>query len=76
MIGDKYNLVFQNQSEEQGRKCKVVRETAMYLFLVEEKNPLFIERVHKKTLNVKMIKEGKDGYRFDSPKAMFLKKIK
>ncbi len=48
------------------------------MFFLEEitKEPSFIFRVHKKTLNVKGIKEGENGYRFDVPQALALSLIK
>lgn len=70
-----YKLLFANQSVDTNKKYLLVRETKMYVFLAEiGKNP-FIFRVHKNTLNVKAIKTGEDGYRFDVPKAISLKKI-
>lgn len=68
-----YRLLFANQSIDTAKKYSLVRETAMYVFLQEiTKEPQFIFRVHKSTLNVKGIKEGKGGYQFDVPQAKSL----
>lgn len=69
-------MLFANQSIDYSKRYIVVRETSMYLFLQEvTKDPNFIFRIHKNTWNVKGIKEGKDGYRWDVPSAIQLKKI-
>ncbi len=71
-----YQLLFRNQSFDSITKYRVVRETKMYLFLEEvTKEPTFIFRVHKKTLNVKGFKYGKNGYSFDVPSAVSLSLI-
>ncbi len=71
-----YQLLFRNQSVDSITKYRVVRETKMYLFLEEvTKEPIFIFRVHKKTLNVKGFKYGENGYSFDVPSAVSLRLI-
>ncbi len=67
-----YKLIFENQSTDIKARFTLERDTKMYLFLRQVGNPCHIFRVHKKTLNVKGIKEGKDGYRFDIPTAIWL----
>jgi hypothetical protein len=76
MSKDIYQLLFANQSIDSKERYELVRETKMYVFLKKiTKEPIFIFRVHKKTLNVKGIKYGENGYYFDVPKARFLIKI-
>ena len=71
-----YKLLFANQSIDTTVIYKLVRETAMYVFLEQiTKEPSFIFRVHKKTLNVKGIKEGENGYKFDVPRAILMKLV-
>lgn len=71
-----YKLLFKNQSIDTTIRYESVKETKMYVFLREITNePQYIFRVNKKTLNIKGIKEGKDGYRFDVPCALTLTKI-
>lgn len=72
-----YQLLFANQSIYSKVRYELVRETKMYVFLREiakEPSP-YIFRVHKKTLSVKGIKEGKNGYKFDVADARSLKKV-
>lgn len=70
-----YHLSIANQTYS--AEYELLRETKMYVFLRQiTKNPPHIFRVHKKTLSVKGIKEGKLGYKFDAPKARILIKIK
>ena len=71
----KYCLLFSNQTENKSNYYFLVRETKMYVFLQKTNEP-HIYRVHKKTLSVKGIKEGKEGYQWDAPKASILKKLK
>ncbi len=69
-----YQLLFANQSIDSDIKYHVVRETKMYLFLEKITTlPVYIFRVHKKTLNVKGFKYGENGYSFDVPSAISLK---
>ena len=69
-----YQLLFANQSIDSKISYRVVRETKMYLFLEQiTKQPIYIFRVHKKTLNVKGFKVGENSYRFDVPSAVSLK---
>lgn len=71
-----YQLLFANQSSDSAVKYEKVRETLMYIFLKEvTKEPTFLFRVNKRTLNVKGIREGKDGYMFEVPSAISLKKL-
>ena len=71
-----YQLLFKGQSIDDKTRYEVVRETKDYLFLKEiRKEPSFIFRVHVRTLNVKGIKEGKNGYRWDAPSAVRLTKM-
>lgn len=71
-----YQLLFANQSADSKVRYELVRETKMYVFLREiTKEPQYIFRVHKKTLSVKGIKEGKNGYQFDVAAARILKKV-
>ena len=71
-----YQLLFANQSADSKIRYESVRETKMYLFLKEiTEEPRFIFRVHKKTLSVKGIKEGKNGYCFDVPNAVSLQAL-
>lgn len=71
-----YQLLFANQSADSKVKYELVKETATHVFLREiTKEPQYIFRVHKKTLGVKGIKEGKNGYQFDVAKAKKLTKI-
>lgn len=71
-----YKLIFANQSIDTTVKYKLVRETSMYVFLEQiTKEPNFIFRVHKKTLNVKGIKSGENSYKFDVPTAISLIKL-
>jgi len=67
-----YMLLFANQSVDTKTRYTVVRETAMYIFLEEiaKEKQSFIFRVHKNTLNVKGIKTGKSGYKWDLPRAL------
>lgn len=72
-----YQLLFANQSVDSKVRYELVRETKMYVFLREitkEPSP-YIFRVNKKTLSVKGIKEGKNGYQFDVADARSLKKV-
>ena len=69
-----YQLLFANQSADSKVRYELVRETKMYVFFKRNhKNPQYIFRVHKKTLSVKGIKEGKNGYQFDVANARSLK---
>lgn len=71
-----YQLLFANQSVDSKVRYELVRETARYVFLREiTKDPRFIFRVNKKNLSVKGIKEGENGYQFDVPNAISLKKL-
>jgi len=71
-----YQLLFKNQSVDSIIKYRVVRETKMYLFLEEvTKSPIFTFRVHKNTLNVKGFKYGENGYSFEVPSAVSLKRL-
>lgn len=71
-----YKLLFANQSVDSKTRYELIRETKVYVFLREiTKEPVYILRVHKKTLNVKGIKEGKNGYKFDIPCAITLEKV-
>ena len=74
-----YQLLFANQSVDSKVRYELVRETKMYVFLREiTKEPYqtpYIFRVHKKTLSVKGIKEGKNVYKFDVADARSLKKV-
>lgn len=71
-----YNLLFKGQSIDTKTRYEVVRQTKVHLFLRQiTKEPVFIFRVHIRTLNVKGIKEGKDGYRWDVPRAIVLQKV-
>lgn len=71
-----YQLLFANQSIYSTVRYELVRETKMYVFLREiTKEPVYIFRVNKKTLSVKGIKEGKNGYKFDVADAIHLKKV-
>jgi hypothetical protein len=71
-----YKLLFENQSIDTKIVYNVVRETKCYLFLeVLTKTPCHIFRVHKKTLIVKGIKNGVNGYKWDVPTAVFLVKL-
>jgi len=71
-----YQLLFANQSADSKVRYELVREAAMYAFLREiTKEPQYTFRVHKKTLSVKGIKEGKNGYKFDVADAIKLTKI-
>jgi len=70
-----YKMIISNQTDYE-QKYKLIKETSMYVFLQQiTKEPTFIYRVHKKTLNVKGIKQGKDGYKFDVPRASKLIKL-
>lgn len=74
----KYKLLFANQSSDTTKRFSLIRETKSYVYLKEIglHEPNFIFRVHKKTLNVKGIKEGDnyDGHQWDVPTARFLQK--
>lgn len=71
-----YKLLFANQSVDSKTRYELIRETKVYVFLREiTKEPVHILRVHKKTLNVKGIKEGKNGYKFDIPCVITLEKV-
>lgn len=70
-----YQLLFANQSIDSKVKYKLIRETKMYVFLIDTRGSTFIFRVHKKTLNVKGIKYGENGYSFDVPSAVSLNLI-
>lgn len=71
-----YQLLFANQSTCSNVEYELLRETKMYVFLRQiTKEPPHIFRVHKKTLSVKGIKEGKFGYRFNVANAKSLKKV-
>ena len=71
-----YQLLFANNSFDSKIRYKLIRETKMYVFLQEiSKEPTYIYRVHKNTLNVKGIKEGIDGYTWDVQRAVSLKKL-
>jgi len=71
-----YQLLFANQSIDSKVRYDLVKETKMYVFLREiTKEPQYTFRVHKKTLSVKGIKEGKNGYQFDVADARKLTKI-
>jgi hypothetical protein len=72
---EEYRLIFGNQSIGNDVKYTLIRETVMYVFLKKEHNPIHIFRVHKKSLNVKGIKQGKNGYKWNLPKAIILEKI-
>jgi len=73
-VGKKYKLVFANQSEDSSATYNLIKETENYVFLENPKNKSIGHtfRVNKKTLTVKGIKEGKEGYMFDVPKAVNL----
>lgn len=76
MEANTYRLLFANMSISTKKRYELVRETKSYVFLREiTKEPVFIFRVHRKTLNVKGIKPGDDGYRFDVPRAVSLELI-
>ena len=73
MKANTYKLLFANMSVGTKKRYELVRETKSYLFLRElTKEPVFIFRVHRKTLNVKGIKPGENGYRFDVARAVSL----
>ena len=70
-----YQLLFRNQSiYSKNSIYNLVRETKMYVFLRQE-NGFHTFRVHKTSLNVKGIKEGKNRYTFDVARAIILKKL-
>lgn len=71
-----YQLLFANQAIDSNVRYELVRETKKHVFLrqiIEE--PAYIFRVHKTTLSVKGIKQGKNGYQFDVADAISLKQI-
>jgi hypothetical protein len=69
---NQYYLIFKNQSKDTSTIYDVVKETDKYVFLT---NGIHDFRVDKKTLSVKGIKNGKDGYSWDLPKAIALEKV-
>ena len=73
---NQYKLIFANQSINTTKTYSCIRETKMYVFLSENNTQTnFVFRVHKNTLNVKGIKEGLNGYKFDVPTAISLIKM-
>lgn len=70
----KYHLVFANQAKGKHTIYECIKETKRYLFLTQP-DGIYTLRVSKSTYNVKGIKNGADGYRFDIPTAIFLEKI-
>jgi hypothetical protein len=71
----KYKLVFSNQSEASADIYNVEKENDNYVFLSKNRMP-HILKVNKKSLMVKGIKDGKDGYQWDVPRAIKLIEIK
>jgi hypothetical protein len=81
-----YKLLFANQSIDTKKRYNLVRETKMYLFLVENcVHSNYVFRVHKKTLNVtgftknyttkKTVPYAERGYGLDTVKAIWLEKV-
>ena len=69
-----YQLLFANQAIDSKVRYELIRETKMYVFLRPiTKDPEYIFRVHKNSLSVKGIKQGKNGYKFDVADARSLK---
>jgi hypothetical protein len=69
---NQYYLIFSNQSKDKSTIYDVIKETEKYLFLTKNGHDF---RVNKKTLSVKGIKKGKDGYTWDLPKPIKLEKV-
>ena len=61
-----YKIIFANESIDTKKRYSLFRETKMYWFF-KEWGCDFIFRIHKNTLNMKGIKEGANGYRWDIP---------
>lgn len=73
----RYKLFFKGMSiDSKNNVYELTRETKVYLFLKQLGTDNFIFRVNKKSLNVKGIKQGDNGYFFSVPKAIKLDKIK
>lgn len=73
---NQYKLLFANQSIYTTKTYSCIKETKMYVWLKENKTQTdFVFRVHKNTLNVKGIKEGLNGYKFEVPTAITLIKM-
>lgn len=70
-----YQLLWANQGVDNKDRYKLIKETPMYFFFKKIPNASFVFRVHKKTKNVKGIKEGKNGYQFDMPRIDIINKF-
>jgi hypothetical protein len=70
----KYHLVFANRGMDKNSVYDCTKETKRYVFL-KQPNAEYTFRVSKNTLNIKGIKDGENGFTFDVPTAICLKKI-